>query len=236
MFDILSRNRKALRMVKTIQFFLKQKKLSHFKLLDIGSSTGIIDNYLAKKFGKVYGVDIDTEAINFAKSKFRAPNLIFQKSDGLKLNFPENFFNVVICTHIYEHVSNPTLLMNEVYRVLKPGGICYFAAINRLWPLEPHYNLLFLSWLPKTLANFYTRITKKASEYYESPLSYWGLKKLTNRFSRFEITQQILKNPLEFGYDDIINSNFKRIASTILSGAAKYLAPTFFWILVKRKA
>lgn len=233
MFDQKSRQRKAIRMIKTIQKFLNQKDLSHLELLDIGSSTGIIDYQLAQKFGKVCGIDIDSAAINFAKKRFKKANLIFKKSDGLKLNFPTNSFDVVICTHIYEHVTNPQLLMREIYRVLKPGGLCYFAAINRLWPIEPHYDLPFLSWLPKSLANRYTRMTKKATQYYESPLSYWGLKKLTNQFKRFEYTQQILKNPAEFGYEDSINSHIKVIACKLLSPLSKYLAPTFFWVLVK---
>ena len=40
----------------------------------------------------------------------------------MKLSFKENSFDIVICTHVYEHVPNSKKLFDEIYRVLKPGG------------------------------------------------------------------------------------------------------------------
>jgi len=44
------------------------------------------------------------------------------KMDIQKIPFEENFFNVIFCNHIMEHVDDDRLAMRELYRVMKPGG------------------------------------------------------------------------------------------------------------------
>ncbi len=56
--------------------------------------------------------------------------------DALDTVFEDNKFHVVICNQMYEHVPDPERLMNEIFRILTPGGICYFGAINRLKIIE----------------------------------------------------------------------------------------------------
>src|SRR5258708_4206590 len=143
----------------------------------------------------------------------------------MKLTFKDNLFDVVICTHVYEHVPSPKKLFNEIYRVLKPGGVCYLAAQNKLWPLEAHHNLLFLSYLPKQLADFYIRIFTKKKEYYEHPMTYWQLHEALKKFTIHEYTSKILLNPKRFGYDNQSIGAFNQIF--------KYFTPTLFWLLEK---
>ncbi|KPK33080.1 MAG: hypothetical protein AMK70_09735, partial [Nitrospira bacterium SG8_35_1] len=135
-FDRERRERKAETIRAVLQDFLKND-LSSMPLLDVGSAAGFIDNYLADHFAKVVGLDIDQEAVNFAQKSFQKKNLAFKVADGMEIPFPDNEFNIVLCTHIYEHVPDAQVLMKEISRVLKPGGICYFAAGNRLSLMEP---------------------------------------------------------------------------------------------------
>lgn len=234
MYDEKSRKIKAQRIVKLLENYFNNN-LKSLVVLDVGSSTGIIDFYLSKYFAKVVGTDIDKDAIEFAKKNFRSKNLLFKTEDALNLSFNDNSFDVVICTHIYEHVSNPQKLFDEIYRVLKPTGVCYLAAVNKLWPIEAHYNLPFLSWLPKSLANPYIRATGKAHQYYETMHTYWTLKRLTQQFKVIELTQIILRHPNQYGYGDLLPSGRPlTMLVAILSPLAKYLSPTFFWLLQKR--
>ena len=234
MYDSKSRKRKAIRIVKSLEKILGKDKLNSLTLLDVGSSTGIIDNKLASSFKKVVGTDIDEQAVQYARSNFKKSNLIFKVENAMNLSFKENTFDIVICAQVYEHVPSPKKLFSEIYRVLKPGGVCYLAALNKLWPVEPHYNLLFLSWLPKPLANLYIKITGKGQEYYETPESYWKLKKLTQNFHQNDLTDKILRNPMQYGFDDAIHpGSLTGVIAFLLSPLAKYLAPTFFWILKK---
>lgn len=234
MYSKISREQKAKRIIKTLEFFYQPLPLKNFTVLDIGSSTGIIDNYLAKKVKKIVGIDIDKEAVMYAQQNFKAKNLEFKKSDAMNLPFKASSFDIVICTHIYEHVPDSKQLFHEIYRVLKPKGTCYLTAVNKLWIIEPHYKLFLLSWLPKGVANLYVRITKKADRYFENPRTCWGLKLLTKKFQVHEYTSLSLRQPEILGYDDIIKPHtlFANLA-WFLSPLAKFLSPTFIWILQK---
>lgn len=229
MYDIKSREQKGVRMVKTLGHYFGHDKLKKLKVLDVGASTGIIDNILAKSFGQVIGIDIDHEAIKYAKNRFKCKNLKFKVDDAMKLSFKNNSFDVVICAHVYEHVPNAKKMFDEIHRVLRPGGVCYLAAVNSLWPIEPHYDLLFLSWLPKKIAHLYVKLFRKANKYHETPQNPWQLVKMVSKFRIHDYTQKIIKDPIGLGYP----KSWKLL--TPISFLAKYLSPTMFWLLEKHE-
>lgn len=234
MYDYASREKKAYRIIKTLGEYFGEEKLSALTVLDVGASTGIIDNILSKKFKKVVGTDIDEEAINYAKRTFKRKKLEFRIGDAMNLMFKNNSFDVVICTQVYEHVSNQNKLFSEVYRVLKPGGVCYLAALNKLRIWEPHYNLPFLSWLPKNFANLYLRFVGRGNVYFETLRTYWELQTMNKKFEIIDLTREIIRNPKKYGYEDAIPSNpLLFVPLQAISPFYKFFTPTFFWLLVK---
>ena len=48
------------------------------------------------------------------------------KADICDLPFEENSFDVIFCNHVLEHITDDTKAMQELYRVLKPGGMGIF--------------------------------------------------------------------------------------------------------------
>lgn len=46
-----------------------------------------------------------------------------RREDITALSFSDNAFDVIICIHVFEHIDNDRKAMQEVFRVLKPGGI-----------------------------------------------------------------------------------------------------------------
>lgn len=48
------------------------------------------------------------------------------KADICNLPFEESSFDVVFCNHVLEHITDDTKAMQELYRVLKPGGMGIF--------------------------------------------------------------------------------------------------------------
>jgi len=235
MYDRKSRIIRAKRMIKTLEDYIGKGKLSELSLLEVGSSTGIICNELAKRFKKVVGIDIDKDGVKYAKKKYKRRNLTFKIGDAMNTGFKNDVFDVVVCAQVYEHVPDDVKLMSEIHRILKPGGVCYFAALNRLWPIEPHHNLLFLSWLPKSVGNPYVKLFCKADEYYENLRTPWNLEKLCRDFEIVKYTSKILRNPKIFGYEDRFDSTIKRFLAKVWAPFSEYTAPTLFWILEKKK-
>jgi len=233
MFDIARGERKARTMVAVIEDFTA-RPLKDLSLLDVGGSTGIIDNYLSNFFGKVVGIDIDRAAINHAGETYKKENLEFRLADALSLPFPADSFDVVICSQVYEHVPDPRRMFEEIFRVLKRGGVCYFAANNRFMLNEPHYNLPLLSVMPRPLAHIYMRLTGKGSHYYEEHLSYWGLKSLTRNFRRVDYTLKAVFEPEKYFTDYMVRpDSLKAAAAQIVLKYFYWASPAYIWLLQK---
>ena len=234
MYNRQARERKAKTMLAILHDYLGATPTSSLRLLDVGSSTGIITNYLADHFLQVTGIDIDKEAIDFAAKTFPKHNLKFKVDDLMGLSFSDKSFDVVICTQIYEHVPDAQTMIKQISRVLKPGGICYFAAGNRITLMEPHYRLPFLSLLPAPLAHLYMRLAGKGSHYHEKHYCLPGLKKLVNGFTVHDYTKKIIKTPEKFSTDYMLTpGSAKYNLANFIADYFYWLCPTFIWILEK---
>lgn len=233
MRDKEGRERKAVTMISILQDHL-DVPLQHLRALDVGASTGIIDNYLAHYFGSVIGIDIDTEAIDYATRLSKQENLYFHNGDAMQLQAHDESIDVVICSQVYEHVPNASKMMDEIFRVLRPGGICYFSASNRLMWNEPHYNLPLLSAIPRSLAHWYIRLSGKALRYHEVHLSYWGLKSLVKKFNIVDYTPEIISKPEKYGITYMLQHNSMKLhLARFMTEYAYWLVPGYIWLLQK---
>ena len=233
MFDVPLRQQKARTMTAVLHDYLKGDA-SACRVLDIGASTGIIDDYLAGCFSRVYGMDIDFQAIQHARKTYRRENLAFQVGDALHLPFADNSMDVVICTHVYEHVPDARRMLEEIYRVLRPGGVCYFTGSNRFRLMEPHYHLPLLSAIPKPLAHVYMRLAGKGKSYYETHLSYWGLRSLVRGFELVDYTLRTVQEPEKFGTAYMVKpGSLKATLARLVLKYFRWASPGYIWLLKK---
>ena len=98
------------------------------KILDVGCGIGGTSRYLAKKFGpatSVTGITLSSaqveRATQLAKER-NIPNAQFQVMDALDLKFEDNSFDVVWACESGEHMPDKKRYVEEMARVLKPGG------------------------------------------------------------------------------------------------------------------
>jgi len=233
-FDNQERTRKARTIVKVCQDFTGSEDLTQLTLLDVGSSSGIIDNYLADYFGRVRGIDIDEPAMAHAQATFKKDNLDFCHGDAMHLREADGSVDVVVCSHVYEHVPDASQMFAEIFRVLKPGGFCYFSGNNRVMIMEPHYKLPFLSLLPRPLAHRYMRLAGKGDYYHEKHASYRGLRKLCSSFDIIDYSARIIVEPDKFEVSYMLKAGSSKWHAA--KWVAKYLkwATPHIWILVKR--
>lgn len=232
LYDLKQREQKANKILSILIDYLGN--LDKLCLLDVGCSTGIMTNLLSHRFKSTIGIDIDEEGVAFAKQKFSRDNLTFSVKDAMNMEFPDNFIDVITCSHIYEHVPDSQKLVLEIHRVLKPGGVCFFAAANRIAIKDPEYGLPLLSILPKFMAHRYVRIIRRADFYYENFLTYWQLKKLVSNFKVIDYTKKVIGDPEKFCATDMIRNG--SMSQKIILFILKYvywLCPTYIWLLKK---
>jgi 2-polyprenyl-3-methyl-5-hydroxy-6-metoxy-1,4-benzoquinol methylase len=236
-FDRDKRIRKAETIVRVCQDFITgSEDLSKLHLLDVGSSSGIIDNYLADFFGRVSGIDIDEPAMAHARATFHKDNLSFEQGDAMQMTLADDSVDVVVCTQIYEHVPDAGRMFNEIFRVLKPGGFCYFAGNNRIMFMEPHYQLPLLSVLPRPLAHRYMRLAGKGDYYHEKHFTYWTLKRMCHDFQVTDYSEKVISDAEKFGVAYMLPAgSLKRRAAHTLARYAKWATP-LIWILQKPAA
>src|SRR5512138_3370681 len=99
-------------------------------VLEVGCGTGSL-TLAAKRqagpSGKVYGIDVIPGMIEFSRQKAAQANedITFQLGSINDIPFPENQFDVVMCSFMIFHMSDETRRTGiaEVHRVLKPGGL-----------------------------------------------------------------------------------------------------------------
>ena len=232
-FNQEGRTRKAITTLAVLKQVIR-KAPEQASVLVVGGSSGIVDHYLAKHFALVVGLDIDASAIRFAHEHHQHPSLAFLISDAQFLPFADRQFDAVVCSHVYEHVPDAERLMQEIFRVLVPGGCCYFAAGNRLNIMEPHYRLPFLSIIPRGLAHWYMRLAGKGTHYYEKHLSYWGLKRLVSQFALEDYSCRLINDPAHYSVGYLVKpGSMKQKLAGVLCRYAAWLMPGYIWVLRK---
>ena len=198
------------------------------KILDIGCSRGHILRLLTPDDGLGVGIDLDMQ--------LGEPdgNVMYVRGDAELLPFLPGSFDVVICNHVYEHTDDVGRLLAEIERVLATDGVVYFAGPNKYEPVEPHYGLPFLSWLPRNLADSYMRLTGKGQGYPEKPLSHPQLRRMLSRFDVVDYTSRIVADPARYSATDMLTPGTikHRLAITMLR-VAPFFFPGFVFVLRK---
>jgi len=91
------------------------------KVLDVGCGTGFISRFVADLGGNVYSMDFSSIALNEARHYHRK-KLTLIRADAIHLPFRSSIFDVVLANDIIEHLDNEVRFLQEIYRVLVPGG------------------------------------------------------------------------------------------------------------------
>jgi ubiquinone/menaquinone biosynthesis C-methylase UbiE len=100
-------------------------------IIDYGSGTGRYlrrASELAGENGRVFAVDIHELAIKSAVhviNKYKLENVRPLLTDGQTLNLPSHIADTIYALDMFHMVSNPNGFLQELHRLIKPGGILY---------------------------------------------------------------------------------------------------------------
>ncbi len=107
---------------------------SSHKVLEIGCGVGRIGKFLSSRCKEWIGCDISSEMIKHAKRNLSdCPNVsLFELKNSTLEMFGNETLDRVYCTAVFMHLDewDRFKYVEEAYRVLKPGGSCYFDNIN----------------------------------------------------------------------------------------------------------
>jgi len=91
-------------------------------LLDIGSGAGVGASLIAEAAGVSNVVCIDLSVPALGEVQRRGFSPLVASAEGHKLPFPNAVFDIVILDEVIEHLVDTDSIMEEIHRVLRPGG------------------------------------------------------------------------------------------------------------------
>ena len=130
-----------------LQLLVRHGLMPDHTVLDLGCGNGqtaaMISQYLTA--GNITGLDLNPEFIAGARDQFRSTNLEFKEGSAYQL---EGFscFDFIYSRFLFQHLSDPSLVLQQVLQQLVPGGRCCIIDVNDDWlfldPYQPEFDAL----------------------------------------------------------------------------------------------
>jgi SAM-dependent methyltransferase len=96
------------------------------RILDVGCGRGVLLSSLADYGHEMHGMDVSETAVQGVD-----PRVQVRVADCLtKCDYPSDHFDQVILWHVLEHLTSPRAILDEISRILKPGGQVIIAVPN----------------------------------------------------------------------------------------------------------
>lgn len=109
------------------------------EVLDVGCGQGFKANYVARWAKHVTSIDISKESLRLARAGSQAlgiHNVTYQWEDAEDLSFSDEQFDIVYCFGVLHHTPDTQKGIDELYRVLRPGGtaiVMLYKKYNPKW-------------------------------------------------------------------------------------------------------
>lgn len=148
------------------------------RILEIGSGRGALVNELSRQGHQVTGTEVNPEYIRYAKEEYGV-ELVPITTETPKLPFSDGSFDVVMSFDVFEHIPDTDAHVQEVKRVLVPGG-SYLVCTPNQWT-----NIPFEIIKEKSLTKY--------RQYHVSLHNYWAIQK---RFRKAGFTLSFVAVPI----------------------------------------
>ena len=122
-----------LRHQQATRYMWAESFVSGKRVLEVGCGSGAgCLRLLSAGAGEVMGIDVDADAVRLARDNHSSQNLEFEVVRDSQFPVADGGFDVVVALETIEHVQNDVQFVEELARVLNPGGILLLSTPNRL--------------------------------------------------------------------------------------------------------
>lgn len=131
----------------------------------------------------VYGIEPYQKAIDILKLKCQYYNVDenkIAKAYAEDLPFEKNYFDLVWSFTVLEHVQDVKKSIEEIYRVLKPGGWAFLGMPDYKHFYEPHYKLFIPAFLPVPIIRLILKLKGRPNKFAKHGINYINTKKVRN--------------------------------------------------------
>lgn len=139
------------------------------KILEVAPGPGYLAAEIAKLGAEVSGLDISRSFVRIASENARREgvSIDFRLGDAANMPFSDESFDFVICTAAFKNFTDPVGAINEIHRVLKPGGRASIQDLSKDAPqeaIDTEVRGMKLSWLNTilTIWTFRLMLLKRA--------------------------------------------------------------------------
>jgi len=165
------------------------------RVLEMGSGTGANLRALRDRYDQIIGLDIDFKALGYCQ------DLTTIRADALdKLPFADGVFDAIILLDVLEHISDTTVLVSEVARVLRPGGtvLVMVPARPELWSywdeMHGHQRRYTKPGLAKVFGTGWRRVALEYSFSWMYPVV-WSFRRVMHRRQRLDAHSDFIELP-----------------------------------------
>lgn len=108
------------------------------ELLDVGCGIANAHKQLVNRVGKLSGIDVSSESIALARQN--NPGIQYDLFDGTHLPFADRSYSAAFAVNVFHHVpiAQRPALVDDIRRVLRPGGLFAIFEHNPLNPVTRH--------------------------------------------------------------------------------------------------
>jgi len=137
-----------------ISVLLAGRDPRELRVLDLACGSGYQTLAFAERGFQTTGIDFDHALLEAGRERVKrsgsAPTIpTWVCGDATRMPYGTETMDLVFCNSLLEHVPAWREVLQEMSRVLRPGGVCVMYTTNRTCPLQQEVNHFpFYSWLP----------------------------------------------------------------------------------------
>jgi ubiquinone biosynthesis O-methyltransferase len=166
-----------LNMVKLVKKTTKDR-VKDKRILDVGCGDGVLAYFLSRTGASVSGIDGSVEAVSYAKEKNQNREIDFQVASAYDLPFADNHFDLVVSSEVIEHIDDVAAYLQEIKRVLKPGGSIIISTPVR-YTEKPLDQMHVTEWFPEEYQAMIERHLPGSTYFQSHPLVWQELYELS---------------------------------------------------------